>query len=243
MSIRDKIALVSGASRGIGKAIAIALAKEGIHVAVNYISDTAGAEATCREVASFGVRSLAIKADVSDATAVLDMVREVQEKLGGIDILINNAGIVHKATLEELTVEDWDKVMNINLRSAFLLTQACIGHMRQESWGRIINISSVAAQTGGVTSPLYVASKAGMIGLTHSYASLLMKNGITSNAITPALIKTDMVTKDLKLDSAAKIPMGRFGTAEEVAEVAVMLVKNAYITGQTINVNGGWYFS
>lgn len=243
MSIPGKIALVSGASRGIGKAIAIALAKEGIHVAVNYISDASGAEATCQEVASFGVKSLAIKADVSDTTSVFYMVKEIEEKLGGIDILVNNAGIVHKTVIEELKVEDWDKVMNVNLRSAFLLTQACIFHMRQESWGRIINISSVAAQTGGVTSPLYVASKAGMIGLTHSYASLLMKDGITSNAISPALIKTDMVTKDLKLDSAAKIPMGRFGKAEEVAEVAVMLVKNAYITGQTINVNGGWYFS
>lgn len=243
MSIQNKVALVSGASRGIGKAIAIALAHEGVHVAVNYISDVVGAETTCREVESSGVRSLAIKADISDARAVSDMVKALEEKLGGIDILINNAGIVHKAALEELTAEEWDRVMNINLKSAFLLTQACIGHMRRQQWGRIINISSVAAQTGGVTSPLYVASKAGMIGLTHSYASLLMNEGITSNAITPALIETDMVTKDLKLDSAAKIPMGRFGKVEEVAQVAMMLAKNAYMTGQTINVNGGWYFS
>lgn len=243
MLLKGKTALVTGASRGIGKAIALALAKEGINVCVNYHSNREDAESTCREIEAYSVKSMAIKADVSDAAAVSAMVQEIEEKLGPVDILINNAGIVHKDELENITEEAWDSIMNINLKSAFLVTQACIGSMRKQKWGRIINISSVAAQTGGVTSPLYVASKAGMIGLTHSYASLLVKEGITSNAITPALIETDMVTKDLKLDTPSKIPMGRFGKVEEVADVAVMLVKNAYMTGQTININGGWYFS
>lgn len=243
MQLKGKTALVTGASRGIGKAIALALAKEGIQVGVNYHTNREEAEATCQQIQDYDVTSVAIQADVSDAASVSAMVQEIGEKLGPVDILVNNAGIVHKDELENITEEDWNRIININLKSAFLVTQACIGPMRKQKWGRIINLSSVAAQTGGVTSPLYVASKAGMIGLTHAYASLLIKEGITANAITPALIETDMVTKDLKLDTPSKIPMGRFGKVEEVADVAVMLVKNAYMTGQTINVNGGWYFS
>lgn len=238
-----KTVLITGGSRGIGKAIGLALAKEKINVAINYVSRRADAEDTCREIEKCGVMSIAVQADVSDGNAVDGMTHKIQEQIGNIDILINNAGIVHKGELEKLDVAEWDRVMNINLKSAFLVTQACLPAMRQQRWGRIINISSVAAQTGGVTSPLYVASKAGLIGLTHSYASLLVKEGITANAISPALIETDMLVKDLKMDSPHKIPMGRFGKVEEVAEVALMLVKNAYMTGQTINVNGGWYFS
>jgi 3-oxoacyl-[acyl-carrier protein] reductase len=240
--IKGKVALVTGGSRGIGRAIAVALAENGAVVAVNYLKNKEAAEGTCEAIRKSGGKAVAIQADVSSSQEVTRMVQEAEEALGTIQILVNNAGVVHKDTLENLTEADWDRVMAINLKSAFLVTQAVLPGMRERKWGRIINLSSVAAQTGGVTGPIYVASKAGILGLTHSYASLLVKEGITANTIAPALIETDMVVKDLKA-SPDPIPMGRFGTVEEVADVAVMLAKNGYITGQTINVNGGWYYS
>lgn len=237
-----KVALVTGASRGIGKGIAIALSHLGINVAVHYHSNESGADDTCSQVKDVGSECIKVQAEVSRSEDVTHMVETVEQELGTIQILVNNAGIVHRDELENLQENDWDRVMDINLKSAFLVTQVCLPGMRAERWGRIINLTSVAAQTGGVTSPIYVASKAGIIGLTHSYASMLVKEGITVNSISPALIETDMVTKDLQA-TPAPIPLGRFGEVREVAEVAVMLVKNDYITGQTINVNGGWYFS
>lgn len=239
--IKGKTALVTGASKGIGRGIALALAKEGINVGVNFHSDSDGAEAVCKQVEELGAKAIPLQADVSDAAAVAVMVQKLEENIGSVDILINNAGIAHKDELENITEADWDRVIDTNLKSAFLVTQACLGNMRKQKWGRIINISSVAAQTGGVTGPLYAASKAGMIGLTHSYALFLIHDGITANAITPALIETDMV-KELKA-SPDKIPLGRFGHPDEVADVVSMLIKNAYMTGQTIGVNGGLYFS
>jgi 3-oxoacyl-[acyl-carrier protein] reductase len=166
----------------------------------------------------------------------------VEESLGKVQILVNNAGIIHRAKidLDDMPEEDWDRVMDVNLKSAFLITQGVLSGMRDQNWGRIIFLSSIAAQTGGVTGPIYVASKAGLLGLTHSYASMLVKEGITANAISPALIETDLV-KELNV-TPALIPVGRFGSVEEVADVVIMLVKNGYMTGQTINVNGGWYY-
>lgn len=240
--IKGKVALVTGGSRGIGRAIAVALAENGANVAVNYHKNQEAAEETCEAIQKSDGKAVAIQADVSSSQEVSHMVQETEKALGAVQILVNNAGVVHKDTLENLTEADWDRVMAINLKSVFLVTQAVLSGMREKQWGRIINLSSVAAQTGGVTGPIYVASKAGILGLTHSYASLLVKEGITANTIAPALIETDMVTKDLKA-SPDPIPMGRFGTVEEVADVAVMLAKNGYITGQTINVNGGWYYS
>ncbi|MHC1744301.1 MAG: SDR family NAD(P)-dependent oxidoreductase [Syntrophobacteraceae bacterium] len=155
---------------------------------------------------------------------------------GSVLVLVNNAGIVHRESLDKIREEDWDRVMAVNLESAFLVTQAVLPGMRRAGWGRIINISSVAAQTGGITAPTYVASKAGLWGLTHSYATLLVKEGITANTVSPALIETDMVTGDLNA-SPDRIPMGRFGRVEEVAEAAVMLIRNGYMKGQTVNVN------
>jgi 3-oxoacyl-[acyl-carrier protein] reductase len=166
----------------------------------------------------------------------------VERGLGGIGILVNNAGISRPQPLTEITEQDWDDVLAVNLKSMFLVTQAVLVGLRQRAWGRIINLSSVAAQTGGVIGPHYAASKAGVLGLTHSYAALLAKEGITVNAIAPALIATEMVTGNPKARPDL-IPVGRFGTVEEVAEVVVMLASNPYITGQTINVNGGWYMS
>jgi 3-oxoacyl-[acyl-carrier protein] reductase len=157
-----------------------------------------------------------------------------------VDILINNAGIAKPQLFDEITEADWDEVIHTNLKSCFLLTQALLPGMRQRQWGRIVNLSSVAAQVGGVVGPHYAASKAGMHGLTHFYASRLAKEGITVNAIAPALIETEMVTSNLNA-TPDRIPVGRFGVPDEVASVAVMLACNPYVTGQTINVNGGWY--
>jgi 3-oxoacyl-[acyl-carrier protein] reductase len=159
-----------------------------------------------------------------------------------VDILINNAGIAKPQPFEEITEADWDDAIDTNLKSCFLLTQAVLPAMRSRRWGRIINLSSVAAQVGGVVGPHYAASKAGMHGLTHFYASRLAKEGITVNAIAPALIETEMVTSNPNA-TPERIPVGRFGTPDEVAAVAVLLARNPYITGQTFNVNGGWYQS
>jgi 3-oxoacyl-[acyl-carrier protein] reductase len=240
--LRGKVALVTGASRGIGRAVAVALAAAGADVAVNYRSREAAAATTCAEIERRGVRALAVQADVSQSPAVARMVAAVEQSLGPVDILVNNAGIVDAKPLAEITEADWDEVLAVNLKSAFLVTQQVLVGMRSRGWGRIIMLSSVAAQTGGITGPHYAASKAGMLGLTHSYARHLFKEGVTVNAIAPALIETDMVTGNLQASPAA-IPLGRFGAPEEVASVAVMLAKNGYITGQTINVNGGWYMS
>ena len=240
--LTGKTALVTGASRGIGRAIALALAREGLDVAVNYLKRADEAEKTCCAIKDLGRKTVAVQADVSVSREVAQMVASIERSLGTIQILVNNAGIVYRASLDHIPEEDWDRVIDVNLKSAFLVTQAVLPGMRNRRWGRIINISSVAAQTGGITAPPYVASKAGLWGLTHSYATLLVKEGITVNTVAPALIETDMVTGDLKA-TPERIPVGRFGTVEEVADVVVMLVKNGYMTGQTVSVNGGMYFT
>lgn len=240
--LTGKVALVTGASRGIGRAIAIALAEAGADVAVNYRSRKAAARETCAAIHTAGSRALAVKANVARAAAVARMVATIDLELGPVDILVNNAGIVGAKPLEDISEADWDEMIAVNLTSAFLVTQQVLPGMRARRWGRIIMISSVAAQTGGVTGPHYAASKAGLLGLTHSYARHLVKEGITVNAISPALIATEMVTGNLTV-TPDLIPVGRFGAPDEVAAVAVMLAKNGYLTGQTINVNGGWYMS
>ncbi|HMK64802.1 MAG TPA: 3-oxoacyl-ACP reductase family protein [Thermodesulfobacteriota bacterium] len=240
--IPGKIALVTGASRGIGKAIALALARAGADVAVNFQKKEAEAHEVCRLINAMGRRSLAVRADVSLAEEVARLTGAVEKELGPISILVNNAGIAKPRGLGEVTEELWDETIRINLKSCFLVTEAVWPGMRERKWGRIINISSTAAQVGGVVGPHYAASKAGLLGLTHSYASRLIKDGITVNTICPALIITDMVSEDLRAKPAL-IPVGRFGEVEEVAEAALMLAGNGYITGQTIQVNGGLYMT
>ena len=236
------MALVTGGSRGIGAAVAIELARTGADVAVNYRERADAATAVCAEITRIGRKTIAMRADVSVAADVRRMVREVEAHLGGIDILVNNAGIAHPRKLEEITEVEWDEVLTVNLKSAFLVTQAVVGGMRQRKWGRIINLSSVAAQTGGAVGAHYAASKAGIIGLTHFCASSLVRDGVTVNAIAPALVATDMVTSNPNANPNL-IPMGHFGSVNDVASVAVMLATNDYMTGQTISVNGGWYMS
>ncbi len=240
--LKSKVALVTGASRGIGRAVALALAAAGADVAVNYHTKEHLALEVCELIRGLGRRTVAVAADVSRAVAVNRMVEAVEWELGPVDILINNAGIVQQKPLAEITEEDFDAMIATNLKSAFLVTQRVLPAMRERTWGRIVNLSSVAAQTGGVTGPHYAASKAGMHGLTHSYARNLFKEGITANTVAPALIETDMVSQNLQV-TADMVPVGRFGLVAEVAQVIVMLAQNGYITGQTINVNGGWYMS
>jgi len=240
--LKNRVALVTGGSRGIGAAVAIALVKAGADVAVNYRKRADAANAVCGEITGTGRKAIAVQADVSVAADVKRMIAEVEERLGGIDILVNNAAIAHPRKLEDITETEWDEVLTVNLKSVFLVTQSVVGEMRQRKWGRIINLSSVAAQTGGAVGAHYAASKAGIIGLTHSCASSLIRDGITVNAIAPALIDTDMVTSNPNA-SPDLIPMGHFGSVDDVASVALMLATNGYMTGQTVSVNGGWYMS
>lgn len=240
--LSGKVALVTGASRGIGRAVAVALAGAGANVAVNYLGREDAARETAAQVAALGRRYIVVRANVSVAAEVKRLVAEVEAGLEPVDVLVNNAGVARPLSLDEITEQDFDEMLAVNLKSAFLLTQAVVPGMRARRWGRIINLSSVAAQVGGVVGPHYAASKAGLHGLTHAYASLLAKEGVTVNAIAPALIETEMVTSNPRA-TPDRIPVGRFGTVEEVADVAVMLATSGYVTGQTINVNGGWYMS
>ena len=241
-ALENRIALVTGASRGIGKSIALALAGAGSHVAVNYRQRADAAEEVRAAIEKLGRRAAAIQADVSVPADVERLVGETERQLGEVEILVNNAGIAQTKPIAEITLEDWERMLRVNLTSAFLMTQRILPNMRKRRWGRIINLSSVAAQTGGVIGPHYATSKAGLIGLTHSYASLLAKEGITANAIAPALLETDMVTGNPNA-TPEKIPLGYFGHPDEAGRAAVLLAESDYITGQTINLNGGWYMS
>ena len=237
-----RTALVTGASRGIGKAIALALAEAGADVAINYRQRRNEAEAAAAAVRQLGRRSAAFGADVSDAHAVAAMVLDVEQALGPIDILVNNAGIALRHSLDEITEADFDRTIAVNLKSVFLCTQAVWPGMRARGWGRIVNISSGAARGAGGFGVHYNASKAGMEGLTRGYAARLVKHGITVNAVAPSLIDTEMMASQ-RAESAARIPLGRLGTGEEVAAAVVMVAANPYLTGQTVHVNGGLSFN
>ena len=240
-ALTGKVALVTGGSRGIGRAIAVSLAEAGASVAVNYREKAAEAAATVEVIRRAGGRAIAVGADVSQATAVGGMVTEVARELGKIDVLVNNAGIGLVRGIDDLTEADFDLTIAVNLKSVFLCTQAVLPSMRAKKWGRIVNISSGAARGAGGVGPHYNASKAGMEGLTRGYAARLVKEGITVNAVAPSLIETDMVRQGLA-SAASRIPLGRFGTSEECAQVAMMLIGNAYMTGQTVALSGGLSF-
>ncbi len=241
-SLENKVALVTGASRGIGRETALSLARAGCDVAVNCVKSIDEANQVVAEIAALGRKACVVLADVTQADQVARMVEQVQEQLGTISILVNNAGMTRIQPLDQITEADWNQVMTANLTSTFLVSQAVLPAMRKAKWGRLIMLSSVAAQLGGVIGPHYAASKAGMIGLVHSYAHMLAKEGITANAIAPALIETDMIRGNPNIRPDL-LPVGRFGQADEVAETVVLLARNGYMTGQTVNINGGWYMS
>jgi 3-oxoacyl-[acyl-carrier protein] reductase len=239
--LTGKVALVTGASRGIGRAIAVSLAEAGASVAVNYLSRQAEAQAVVDQIHKGGCKACALPADVSRASEVAEMVNNVERELGPIDILVNNAGVGLVRTVDELTEHDFDVTIAVNLKGAFLCMQAVIPSMRARRWGRIVNISSGAARGAGGVGPHYNASKAGLEGLTRGYAARLVKDRITVNSVAPSLIETDMVRAGLA-SSPSRIPLGRFGTPEECARVVMMLVGNAYMTGQTVALSGGMSF-
>jgi 3-oxoacyl-[acyl-carrier protein] reductase len=235
-----RVALVTGGSRGIGAAVALMLARSGAAVAVNYRERAADAEAVVANIKSGGGRAIAVAADVSQSAAVAGMIERVGRELGPIDILVNNAGIAIVRGVDELTEDDFDRTILVNLKSAFLCTQAVLPSMRARKWGRIVNITSGAARGAGAIGPHYNASKAGMEGLTRGYAARLVKEGITVNNVAPSLIETDMMKG--RTDLARNIPLGRMGQPEEVAQAVAMVLGNAYMTGQTIILNGGMAF-
>jgi 3-oxoacyl-[acyl-carrier protein] reductase len=241
-ALTGKIALVTGASRGLGRSIACTLAQAGATVIVNYHANQAAAEAVVQEIEQQHGRAFALQADVADAAAVTRLFEQIRGVAGEVDIVVNNAGIGVPKPFLEITPDDWQLVLQTNLTSAFLVSQAAIPAMMAKGFGRLITISSTAAQTGGVIGPHYTASKAGMIGLMHSYAALLAPHGITANAVAPALIETDMIRNNPNI-TPDLIPLKRFGQPQEVADAVLLLATNGYINGQTINVNGGLYMS
>ena len=240
--LTGRVALVTGGSRGIGAAIVDALADAGANVAINYLNRGEQAESVAASVRAKGRKALTVAADVSSGPTVQRMMDLVAGGLGPIDVLVNNAGMALIRGIDDLTEADFDQTIAVNLKSVFLCTQAALPHMRRQGWGRIVNISSGAARGAGGVGLHYNASKAGMEGMTRGYAARLVKEGITVNAVAPSLIDTDMVRAGVAA-SAARIPLGRFGTPAEVAAVVLMLVGNGYMTGQTVALSGGMSFN
>ena len=243
-----KNAINTGGSRGIGKAIIISLAKEGVNVALTYKTNKEKAISVVKEIENNGNRAISIKLDQRNRENIHNVIDEVHKKFGKINILVNNAAIAQEKPFETITDEDWDNMMAINLRGPFILCQKILPDMIEQGWGRIINICSIGGQWGGFNQVHYAAAKAGLINLTKSLARIYSKHGITVNAVSPGLVSTDMTKNELNIDIGKKkfdgIPIGRIATPEEIASVVAFLCSDeaSYITGQTINVNGGMYF-
>jgi 3-oxoacyl-[acyl-carrier protein] reductase len=242
--LNNKSVLVTGASRGIGRAIALYFAKNGAKVAVNYSGSEAKANEVVEEIKANGGESFAIKADISSSEEVTNMIKTVIAEFGSLDVLVNNAGITRDNLLMRMKEEDWDAVINTNLKGVFLTTKAVTRQMMKQRQGRIINIASIVGVSGNAGQANYVAAKAGVIGLTKTSAKELSSRGITVNAIAPGFIETDMTGKleeGIKEDMLRNIPLARFGQPEDIAAAAAFLASDAssYITGQTLHVDGG----
>lgn len=242
--LKDQVAVVTGGSRGIGRAIAVTLAESGADVVIFYAGNQAAAEETISQIEATGGKGLAIQVDVSNQEQVDQAFKQVISNFGRIDILVNNAGITRDNLIMRLKEEDWDQVVDTNLKGVFLCTKAVIRPMMKQRRGRIINISSVVGVSGNPGQANYVAAKAGVIGLTKSTAKEIASRNITVNAIAPGFIETDMTASlddNLKQEMLKAIPLARFGAAKDVAELVKFLAgPNAgYITGQTIHVDGG----
>ncbi|MCZ0755344.1 3-oxoacyl-[acyl-carrier-protein] reductase [Anoxybacillus sp. J5B_2022] len=242
--LQGKVALVTGASRGIGRAIALELARQGAKVAVNYAGSEAKAKEVVEEIEKMGGEAFAVQADVANGEAVEQMVKEVVERFGRIDILVNNAGITRDNLLMRMKEEEWDDVINTNLKGVFHCTKAVTRPMMKQRYGRIVNIASIVGVSGNPGQANYVAAKAGVIGFTKTAARELASRNITVNAIAPGFITTDMtdrLSEDVRTEMLKQIPLARFGEPDDIAKVVSFLVSDAanYITGQTIHVDGG----
>ena len=243
--VSRRVALVTGASRGIGRAIALALGAAGCAVCVNYRAQAEAAEEVVSTISQAGGRAIAVQGDIAKRDDVDALFRQVQEELGPVQILVNNAGIRHDALLLRLSDDDWDTVLDTNLRGAFMCTKAAMRSMVKARWGRVINISSVVGLIGNPGQANYAAAKAGLIGFTRAVAREVANRGITVNAVAPGFITTD-ITEDLPAELKARIldsiPAGRFGAPDDVAGVVAFLASDAsrYMTGQVLTVDGGF---
>lgn len=246
MILKDKVAIITGAGQGIGKAIAIEFAKEG---AIPVIADINGqaAEDVEREIKSLGVKSLSIRVDVSSVSEIKLLVEKVVKQFGTVDILVNNAGILHSTLIEDITEQEWDKMMNINLKSVFFASQQVLPYMKKQRYGRIINISSLAGRMGGYASGVgYSASKAGIIGLTMGMARRVAEFNITVNAVAPGTTESEIIKQFSAEQQEAliqMIPLKRLGKTRNIADVVTFLASDRadFITGATIDVNGGMF--
>ncbi|MGI5941580.1 MAG: 3-oxoacyl-[acyl-carrier-protein] reductase [Pelotomaculaceae bacterium] len=244
MVLSDRVAIITGGSRGIGRAIALTLAQKGAAVVVNYAASAGAAADVVDSIRSRGGRAIACKADVSDSGEAAGLVKEAQTQFGRVDILVNNAGVIRDNLILRLKDEDWETVLGINLKGAFNCARAAARGMLKNQYGRIINISSVSGIIGNTGQVNYCASKAGLLGLTKALAKELGSRNITVNAVAPGFITTEMTAglpEDIKEKMLAQIPLRRFGGPEEIAELVAFLASDAaaYITGQTITVDGG----
>jgi 3-oxoacyl-[acyl-carrier protein] reductase len=244
MTLEGKVALVTGASRGIGREIALELARQGANVAVNYAGSESKANQVVDEIKAIGKEAFVIKCDVSNSDEVAAMVKETVDRFGKLDILVNNAGITKDNLLMRMKEEEWDDVININLKGVFLCTKAVTRQMMKQRVGRIINITSVVGVSGNPGQANYVAAKSGVIGLTKTTAKELASRNITVNAIAPGFITTDMTDKlsdEVKGEMLKQIPLARLGEPKDIAKMTAFLASDdaSYITGQTLHINGG----
>jgi len=244
--LSKRVAVVTGGSRGIGKAVAISLAEARAGVAVNYLEQSAAAESVVKAIRDKGGKAIAVRADVSQAAEVARMMAEVGKALGPVDVLVNNAGIGLVRTVDTLTEADFDTTIAVNLKSVFLCTQAVIPGMRARKWGRIVQISSINGQKGQYGQANYAAAKAGMHGFTISLAQENAKFGITVNTVSPGYVATDMVMAvpaEVRAKIEAQIPLGRLGRPEEIAHAVAFLTgeETGWMTGANLAINGGQY--
>ncbi len=246
LDLTERVALVTGASRGIGRAIALALAASGAAVVVNYRGSESAANDVVEQITQQGGRALAVQADIADESSHDALIKAATGNFGRLDILVNNAGITRDTLLLRMKADDIDAVLNTNLRGIMLLTKAALRPMTKQRWGRIINMSSIIGLTGNAGQANYAAAKAGLLGFTKSVALEMASRNITANAICPGFIETDMTahafTDELRAAALQRVPLGRFGSPDDIAATTVFLASEAasYITGQTLAVDGGW---
>ncbi|MEJ2359455.1 MAG: 3-oxoacyl-ACP reductase FabG [Deinococcales bacterium] len=243
MNLHDKVALITGASRGIGRGIAKVLATHGMRLALNYRHNEAAASETLEAVKALGAGAILIRGDVQDEEQVAAMLASVEARYGRLDVLVNNAGVDSAYAPNELSLEEWNRIVGVNLTGAFLCSRGALGIMREQGRGRIIMISSIAGLRG-TGNVHYVASKAGMLGLTMALARATAGSGITVNAIAPGLTRSEMLFESqpqIEQDLHAEVPLGRLGEPEEIGEAVAFLAQHEYITGETVNVSGGRY--